>query len=233
MHKEELAGMFDHTALKADLTEQQVEALVKEALEYQFASVCLPPYYLELAKNLLGENQQVKLCTVIGFPLGYETTDSKVFAMKEAISLGAEEIDVVINIAAIKNGKWQYIDNELKKLADACHNAGKILKIIFETCYLSDQEVEKLAALCAKNRVDFVKTSTGFGTAGATVHHIDLMKKGIAGQCKIKASGGIRTWEDAERMIRAGVHRIGASASVGIMKEFLSGTGTSTKSTDY
>ncbi len=225
--------MFDHTALKADLTEQQVETLVKEALEYQFASVCLPPYYIELAKNLLGNNQKVKLCTVIGFPLGYETTDSKVFAVKQAINFGAEEIDVVINIAAIKNGGWPYIDNELEKLADACHEAGKILKIIFETCYLADHEVEKLAELCAKNRVDYVKTSTGFGTAGATVHHIELMKKGIAGQCKIKASGGIRTWEDAERMIQAGVHRIGASASVGIIKEFIFGTHTIAKSTDY
>jgi len=227
MDKDKLAGMIDHTALKADLTKQQVEALVKESREYKFASVCIPPYYLKMAKNLLEGDQKVKLCTVIGFPLGYESTNTKIFALEEAISNGAEELDVVINVAAIKNGEWQYIDNELDKLATVCHSSGNILKIIFETCYLTDQEVEKLAELSAKNGVDFVKTSTGFGTAGATVHHIELMKRGMADNCKIKASGGIRSWKDAEQMIIAGVDRIGASASVSIMKEFLSDSGSS------
>ncbi|HAQ39014.1 MAG TPA: deoxyribose-phosphate aldolase, partial [Saprospirales bacterium] len=199
----------------------KVETLCREAVEFKFASVCIPPYYLDLAQSILNEENEVKLCTVIGFPLGYESTKTKVFAVNEAIAKGADELDVVINVAAIKNAEWDYLDAELNDLSVACHKSGKILKIIFETCYLSDEEVEKLAVLCAKNQVDYVKTSTGFGTAGATVHHIGLMKKGVAGKCKIKASGGIRTWKDAEQMIKAGVHRIGASSSIQILEEFL------------
>lgn len=224
MRNNELAGMFDHTALKADLTSGQVETLCREALRYQFASVCIPPYYLGVAQRILNGQNGVKLCTVIGFPLGYESTDTKVFAVKDSIDNGADELDVVINVAAVKNGEWDYLNTELGKLTAACHGSEKILKIIFETCYLSDEEVEKLAVLCAENQVDFVKTSTGFGTAGATVHHIGLMKKGVAGKCKIKASGGIRTWKDAEQMIKAGVHRIGASASIRILEEFIAGS---------
>jgi deoxyribose-phosphate aldolase len=220
MHKNELARMFDHTALKADLTSEQVETLCREAVKYQFASVCIPPFYLGLAQSIMNEQNGVKLCTVIGFPLGYESTKTKVFALKDAIATGADELDVVINVAAVKNAEWDYLDAELSDLAVACHESGKILKVIFETCYLTDEEVEKLSVLCAKNQVDYVKTSTGFGFGGATLHHIGLMKKGVDGKCKIKASGGIRTWKDAEQMIKAGVHRIGASASIQILEEF-------------
>lgn len=220
MQKQELAAMIDHTALKADLTNQQIEKLCDEARQYQFASVCIPPYYLELAKEYLENEHQVKLCTVIGFPLGYESTSSKVFAVKEAIASGADELDVVINVAAVKNGAWEYLDEELKQLTETCHSSGKTIKIIFETCYLIDDQIEKLSILCAQNQVDYVKTSTGFGTAGASVHHIGLMKKAVNGQCRIKASGGIRNWKDAEQMILAGADRIGASASVNIVNEF-------------
>lgn len=220
MQKQELAAMIDHTALKPDLTNQQVEKLCDEARQYRFASVCIPPYYLELAKEYLENEQHVKLCTVIGFPLGYESTATKVFALKEAIEIGAEELDVVINVAAVKNRAWEYLDEELKQISETCHSSGKTLKIIFETCYLNDDEIEKLSILCAQNQVDFVKTSTGFGTAGATVHHIAIMKRAVKGQCRIKASGGIRNWKDAEQMISAGADRIGASASVNIINEF-------------
>ena len=214
----ELAGMIDHTLLRADANDHQIETLCKEALEHQFASVCVPPYYLSLVNQYIAEDPLVKSCTVIGFPLGYDETTTKLFALQQAIESGADELDVVINIAAIKNGSWDYVENEVGLLAKLTRKAGKILKIIFETCYLDDEEIVKLAQICAAHSVDFVKTSTGFGTGGATVHHVALMHKTVAGKCKVKASGGIRTLEDMNKMIEAGAERIGASAGVSILK---------------
>ena len=218
MQASKLAAMIDHTLLKATATQTQIEKLCREAIEHQFASVCVPPYYVSLVAILLAREEQVKCCTVIGFPLGYDDTTTKLFALQQAIQAGAEELDVVINVAAIKNGSWDYIENELMLLSRLTKQSNKLLKIIFETCYLSDDEITRLATLCAKTGVDYVKTSTGFGTGGAQLHHIELMKRAVNGKCRIKASGGIRTWEEARAMIDAGVHRIGASAGVEILR---------------
>lgn len=220
MTAKELAQSIDHTLLKATATDEQIKDLCMEALDHQFASVCVPPYYLSIVNNYLKEDPLVKSCTVIGFPLGYDETTTKLFALQQAIQAGADELDVVINVAAIKNASWEYIENELNLLVKLTRQSGKLLKIIFETCYLVDDEIIRLARLCADTGVDYVKTSTGFGTAGATAHHVKLMKKSVDGKCKVKASGGIRTWEDTREMIAAGADRIGASAGVSIMKEF-------------
>ena len=222
MTAEQLAQMIDHTLLKATATNEMIENLCSEALKYEFASVCVPPYYLNLVDRLISGNEKVKSCTVIGFPLGYEETTTKLFALQQAIGAGADELDVVINVAAVKNGSWDYLENELSLLAKLTKQSNKTLKIIFETCYLSDEEIYKLAELCAYCGVHYVKTSTGFGSGGASVHHIELMKKAVEGKCKIKASGGIRTWEDAKKMIDAGADRIGASAGISILDEFKS-----------
>lgn len=217
MNAVDLAGKIDHTLLKAFSTNEEIEILCSEALKYKFASVCVPPYYLPLVDQLIGKDEDVLSCTVIGFPLGYETSETKGQGVLNAIELGADEIDVVINVAAIKNGDWKYIKNELEQLTAITSKYGKILKIIFETCYLNNDEIATLARLCAENAVDFVKTSTGFGTGGATVEHILLLKENVKGKCKIKASGGIRTLEDAQIMIEAGADRIGASAGIAII----------------
>jgi deoxyribose-phosphate aldolase len=225
MNAFELAQMIDHTLLKATATHEQVEKLCREALEYGFASVCVPPYYLSLTSKLLGKDPRVKNCTVIGFPLGYEETTTKLFALQQAIHAGADELDVVINLAAVKNGSWDYIENEVDLLVKLTKQSGKLLKIIFETCYLEDAEIVRLAEICAQKGVDFVKTSTGFGTDGATVEHVGLMNKTVGGKCRVKASGGIRNWEDARTMIEAGADRIGASAGVSIVEAFRNSNG--------
>lgn len=142
--------------------------------------------------------------------------------MQQAIQAGADELDVVINIAAVKNGSWDYVENELKLLSSLTKQSAKVLKIIFETCYLEKEEIVRLAELCATHQVDFVKTSTGFGTGGASVEDVALMKKTVAGKCKVKASGGIRSWADTKAMLEAGADRIGASAGLAIMEAFKS-----------
>jgi len=220
MKVNDLAQMIDHTLLKATAQDEEIEKLCAEALEYGFASVCVPPYYLSLVDRYISNDPKVKSCTVIGFPLGYDETTTKLFALQQAIKAGADELDVVINVAAVKNGSWDYLENELSLLAKLSSQSNKILKIIFETCYLEDDEIVKLAKLCAATGVDFVKTSTGFGTGGATIHHVELMKKAVDGKCKVKASGGIRSWEDAKAMINAGADRLGASAGLSIIEAF-------------
>jgi deoxyribose-phosphate aldolase len=220
MQVKELAQSIDHTLLKATASDEQVERLCKEALEYGFASVCVPPYYLSIVEKYLAGQSTVKSCTVIGFPLGYDESTTKLFALQQAIQAGADELDVVINIAAVKNGSWDYVENELKLLSRLTKQSGKILKIIFETCYLEKEEIVHLAELCATHGVDFVKTSTGFGTGGAKVEDVEVMKRTVAGKCKVKASGGIRSWEDARAMLEAGADRLGASAGLAIMEAF-------------
>ena len=220
MNATDLAQMIDHTLLKATATDQQIEELCKEALTHDFKSVCVPPYYLSTVAGYLANQDKVKSCTVIGFPLGYDDTTTKLFALQQAIEAGADELDVVINVAAIKNGSWSYIENEISLLSRLSKQSGKILKIIFETCYLEDEEIRQLAEICAVNEVDFVKTSTGFGTGGATVEHVKLMSLSVEGKCKVKASGGIRSWEDAKAMIDAGAERLGASAGIAILDGF-------------
>ena len=208
---------IDHTNLKATATDGDIIKLCNEAKTYDFKSVCVNPANVAYAKRLLN-GTDVLVCTVIGFPLGANTMNVKMLETLDAIANGANEIDMVINIAKAKDGDFAYIENEIKAVVSAA--GGRCVKVILETCYLTDEEIVK-ACLAAKiAKATFVKTSTGFGTAGATVEHVALMKKTVGDELQVKASGGIRTLEDVEKMINAGATRIGASAGVQIMTEF-------------
>ncbi|MBK7095963.1 MAG: deoxyribose-phosphate aldolase [Saprospiraceae bacterium] len=216
----ELSQYIDHTILKPDITSDQIKKICNEALQYGFASVCVQPYYVPLAFDMLKDQEKVKVCTVVDFPFGYSSTFSKVESIKKAIDFGAEEIDSVINILAIKNEDWKAVKYDLEAMKYITLINKKLIKIIFETCYLSSYEIEKLSQLCVDFEIDFLKTSTGYGTAGATVENIRLMKKIAGNKAKIKASGGIKTLEQTLAMIEAGADRIGTSSGVNIIKEF-------------
>lgn len=208
---------IDHTNLKATATDGDIIKLCNEAKTYDFKSVCVNPANVAYAKRLLN-GTDVLVCTVIGFPLGANTMNVKMLETLDAIANGADEIDMVINIAKAKDGDFAYIENEIKAVVSAA--GGRCVKVILETCYLTDEEIVK-ACLAAKiAKATFVKTSTGFGTAGATAEHVALMKKTVGDELQVKASGGIRTLDDVEKMINAGATRIGASAGVQIMTEF-------------
>ena len=217
MSPEKLARYIDHTLLKPNINKEQIDKLCDEALEYNFASVCIPPYYVQRAFENLQKSESVKVCTVIGFPLGYDSTSSKAESIKRAIDQGADELDAVINIPAIKDGDWKSVKYDLETMSSIVKRNDKLIKIIFETCYLTNQEIEELAKACIEFEIDFLKTSTGFGTAGATVEHVALMKKIAGDRAEVKASGGIRSTEDALKMIAAGATRIGASAGIKII----------------
>ncbi|RIJ36813.1 deoxyribose-phosphate aldolase [Pontibacter oryzae] len=217
MAGEELASYIDHTLLRPDATEQQVLQLCDEARNYGFAAVCVPPCYVQLAKDRLGVGAQVKVATVIGFPLGYQHPKVKFLETHQAIADGANEIDVVMNVSAFKSGKYEAVENELGDLAKFCHLKEAELKVIIETALLTDEEIVKACELCANAEVDFVKTSTGFAAGGATLEHIKLMRRVLPTSMKIKASGGIKTFADAEALIRAGADRLGCSASIQIV----------------
>ena len=217
MDKKELARYIDHTLLKPNITNDQIDTLCKEALQYNFASVCIPPYFVKRAYENLKDSQSVNVCTVIDFPLGYDFPSAKVESIKKAMEFGADEIDAVINIAAIKNDDWKTVRYELESMRTITKINDKLLKIIFETCYLTKEEIEKLAYTCLEFDIDYLKTSTGFGTGGATLEDVKLMKSIAGDKAKVKASGGIRTQEDAIRMIEAGASRIGASAGIKIV----------------
>ncbi len=216
MESKQLAGYIDHTLLKPNITNAQVDTLCTEALEYSFASVCIPAYFVKRAKHNL-DNTPVKVCTVIDFPFGYDYASAKVESIKKAIEFGAQEIDAVINIPAVKNGDWKTVKYELDSMRTITKINDALLKIIFETCYLTSQEIEMLAHACLEFDIDYLKTSTGFGTGGATVEDVKLMKSIAGDKAKVKASGGIRTREDALKMIEAGASRIGASAGIKIV----------------
>ncbi len=210
-----IAKMIDHTALKADTTKEQIEVLCKEAKEYHFASVCVNPTWVETAASLL-KGSEVDVCTVIGFPLGANTPETKVFETKDAIEKGATEIDMVINVAALKAGNDELVERDIRAVVQAAQ--GKALtKVIFETCLLTDEEKERACRLSVKAGADFVKTSTGFSTGGATVEDISLMRKTVGPSVGVKASGGVRSLADAQAMIEAGATRIGASSGVAIV----------------
>lgn len=217
MAGEDLASYIDHTLLRPDATEQQVLQLCDEARNYGFAAVCVPPCYVQLAKDRLGVGTQVKVATVIGFPLGYQHPKVKFLETHQAIADGANEIDVVMNVSAFKSGKYEAIENELGDLAKFCHLKEAELKVIIETALLTNEEIVKACELCANAEVDFVKTSTGFAAGGATLEHIKLMRRVLPTSMKIKASGGIKTFADAEALIRAGADRLGCSASIQIV----------------
>lgn len=207
---------IDHTALKADTDLKQIEKLCAEAKEYDFFSVCVNSYYVKKAAALLA-GSSVKVCTVVGFPLGASTMETKRFEAMKACAEGAKEIDMVINVSAIKSQDWQYVLDDMSSLAQVTHQQGGLLKVILETALLTDEEKRKACELAVKANVDFVKTSTGFSTSGATVEDVKLMRS-IVGTMGVKASGGIRDAETARKMIEAGATRLGTSASVEIVK---------------
>lgn len=210
----ELNNYIDHTNLKNYATLKDIERLCNEALQYHFASVCVYPYYVPLVAKLL-KGSPVAVCTVIGFPMGMNTKETKVFEAINAIEAGADEIDMVINISALKNKDYKYIKEEIEEVRDAID--GKVLKVIIETCLLTDEEIIKMTKICNDTFVNFIKTSTGFGEYGARVEDIELINKYKGEVLEIKASGGIRDIKMAEDMINAGATRIGTSNGVQIM----------------
>jgi deoxyribose-phosphate aldolase len=218
---------FDHTILKPEAGEKDIIKLCEEAIENEFYAVCVNSSYVSLAKeNLAGSN--VKVASVVGFPLGACDTASKVFETKSAINNGADEIDMVISIGAVKDGRYNHVLTDIIAVVEACGDKA-ILKVILETCLLTDEEIVE-ACLLAKNAgAAFVKTSTGFSTSGATANHVMLMKKTVGSSVMVKASGGIRDLKTTLEMIKAGADRIGASASVAIMKEQMEEQSTTSK----
>ena len=213
---QELAGMIDHTLLKSDATISEINQLCEEAMQNNFASVCVNPSYVDACFNLI-KSSNVKVCTVIGFPLGATTTQSKFLEAEEAIKNCAEELDMVINIGKLKDKDYQFVLYDLKSIADLSKKHLCVSKVILETCLLSDEE-KVIACLLAKAAgINFVKTSTGFSKSGATVHDVSLMKFVVGEKLQVKASGGIRSYKDAIAMINAGATRLGASAGVKII----------------
>jgi deoxyribose-phosphate aldolase len=214
---------IDHTLLKPEATLAQIEKLCAEAREHKFASVCVNSYYVKKCVQLL-QGTEVKVCTVVGFPLGASTMETKRFEAMKASAEGAREIDMVMNNSAVKSGDWQYVQDDMASLAQVCHQQGGILKVILETCLLTEEEKKKACEIAKRAGVDFVKTSTGFSTAGATVEDVKLMRTIVGDKIGVKASGGIRDAATAMKMIEAGATRLGTSASVDIVKG-LSGPG--------
>ncbi|MDD7363126.1 MAG: deoxyribose-phosphate aldolase [Peptoniphilus sp.] len=212
----ELNKYIDHTILQPEATEEMVVEVIDEAKTYGFASVCLEPSWVSLAAERL-KDSDVKVCTVIGFPLGATTSATKAFEAEEAVKNGADEVDMVLNIGALKGGDDEKVLNDMKAVREAAPNA--VVKVILETCLLTDEEKKKACALAQQASLDFVKTSTGFSTGGATVEDVKLMREAVGDTMGVKASGGIRDRETAEAMIKAGASRIGASRSVAIVGE--------------
>ncbi|MBR6113314.1 MAG: deoxyribose-phosphate aldolase [Bacilli bacterium] len=210
----ELNSYIDHTNLKKDSVPEDIEKLCEEAVKYHFASVCVYPYYVKaVADYLKGTN--VEVCTVVGFPNGMNTTNTKVYEAIEAVDNGATEIDMVINIGALKAGEYDYVKNEIEEVRDSI--GGKTLKVIIETCLLTDEEIIKMTEICNDIFVNFIKTSTGFDKEGATVHVVELINKHKNEVLEIKASGGIRDIKTCEALINAGATRIGTSSGVKLM----------------
>ena len=213
--REELASYIDHTLLKPEASREQIRAVCEEAKQYHFASVCVNPCWVPLiAEELKGSG--VSVCCVIGFPLGASLSSVKAFEAREAVAAGAQEIDMVINIGAVKSGDWELVREDIAAV-NAAKGTAK-LKVIIETCLLTDEEKVRVCQIAKEVGADFVKTSTGFSTGGATVHDVELMRKTVGPEMGVKASGGIRTLADALAMIEAGASRLGASAGVKIIE---------------
>ena len=207
---------IDHTNLKQDASINDIKILCEEAIKFDFMSVCINPCFVKYAHDVLLDSE-VKVCTVIGFPLGANTTKTKVYETKQALKDGADEIDMVINVSALKDKKYDYVKNEISKIKKVCKN--KILKVILETCLLTDEEIVKACELSLEAKADFVKTSTGFSKGGATVEAVALMRKTVGDKCGVKASGGVKTFEDMQKMIDAGASRIGTSSGVKLLEK--------------
>ena len=214
MDKKEILKHIDHTLLKAVATWEDIKVLCDEAIEYGTASVCVPACYISRIHETYGD--KINICTVVGFPLGYSVTEAKVLETRKAIEDGANEIDMVINISDVKNGDFEKVTKEIAALKEACGD--KILKVIIETCYLTEEEKIAMCKSVTEAGADYIKTSTGFGTAGATIEDIRLFKKYIGPNVKMKAAGGVKTVADLEVFINEGCDRIGTSSAVNMLK---------------
>ena len=217
--KDAVAGMIDHTNLKATATREDIRRLCEEAKTYRFASVMVNSAFTALCKELV-QGTGVLVGTVAGFPLGQMSTAAKVFEAETAIADGADEIDYVVNVSDVKDGKWDLVKDEMAKITEACHSRGAGCKVIFENCYLTKEQIARLAEIAKEVKPDFIKTSTGFGTGGATPEDVRLMKETVGDAVKVKAAGGIRDWASCRAMLEAGAERIGASAGKQILDEF-------------
>lgn len=213
-----IARYIDHTVLKQTTQLSDVQQLCRESTEYQFAAVCVPPLYVKKAKEMLG-NSGVKVATVIGFPFGYSAIEAKVAEIVLAMVDGADELDMVVNIAAIKNGDWTFLANEINTIMPIIKNKDRVMKVIIESGMLSDDEIIKCCDIYGAAGVDYVKTSTGFAEKGASIHAVQLIRTHLNDQVKIKASGGIRSFAFARELINAGADRLGCSSSLQIVAE--------------
>ena len=214
MTQKEILSMVDHTLLLQTATWEEIQAICDDGIKYETASVCIPTCYVKQAKEYMGD--KCKVCTVIGFPNGNYTTETKVFETKDALNNGADEIDMVINVGMLKAGEYDYVLNEIKAIKEACGE--HILKVIIETCLLTDEEKIKMCEIVTEAGADFIKTSTGFSTAGATFADVELFAKYVGPNVKIKAAGGISSMDDAEKFIALGATRLGTSRIVKIVK---------------
>lgn len=214
MTEKEIMRHVDHTQLKAFATWEDIKKLCDEAVEYQTASVCIPPCYIQRVKEAYGE--KINICTVVGFPLGYSVTEAKIAETKKALKDGASEIDMVINISDVKNGDYAAVEKEIAALKEVVGD--KILKVIIETCYLTEEEKIAMCKAVTAAGADYIKTSTGFGTAGATISDIRLFKENIGEHVKMKAAGGVKTVEDLEAFLQEGCDRIGTSSAVKLIQ---------------
>jgi deoxyribose-phosphate aldolase len=213
-----IASFIDHTLLKPTTTIKEVKDLCAEAIEYEFAAVCVPPPLVKNARGFLRETK-VKVATVIGFPFGYSNAKAKVFETQQAIEDGADEMDVVINLIALRGKFWAYLESEIKYLVQAIHKNDRLIKVIIESGILTNEEIVQCCEIYGKAGVDFLKTSTGYAEKGASVEAVQLMRQKLPSSVRIKASGGIRNYQFAKQLLGAGADRLGCSASVTIMKE--------------
>ncbi|PZF74441.1 deoxyribose-phosphate aldolase [Taibaiella soli] len=213
-----IASYIDHTILKPTTTVADIKQLCEEAIQYSFAAVCVPPYFVKMAKQLL-EGSPVKTATVIGFPFGYSSVGAKQEEIRQALADGVDELDIVHNIAALKNNDWTLLEEEIGSCTKLAHNAGKKIKVIIESGELTDAEIIACCQHYAPFGIDFMKTSTGYAPSGASIHAVQLMRSHLSENIEIKASGGIRSFAAAQEMIDAGATRIGCSAGVQIVKE--------------
>lgn len=221
MDRKDILKTVDHTLLTQTATWEEIRGILDDGIKYQTASACIPAAYVKQAAEYV--EGRLPICTVIGFPNGYSTTAVKVFETKDAIENGAEEIDMVVNIGWVKDGKYQEIEDEIRQIHEAC--GGKILKVIIETCLLTEEEKIRMCETVTSARAEFIKTSTGFSTAGATFADVELMRKHVGKEVKVKAAGGIASLEDAEKFIALGADRLGTSRIVKIIKQTDDGAG--------
>jgi len=214
----EIARLIDHTLLKPEASREQISALCREAERFGFAAVCVNSCYVPLAAGLL-RGSNVKVCTVVGFPLGAALPQVKIYEAEESIKMGAQEIDMVINVGTVKSGDYVAVESDIRDVVEASHRGGAICKVILETALLTNEEKKRVAEICKTAGADFVKTSTGFSMAGATVEDVALLRAVVGPDMGIKAAGGVRTLEDLQKMVKAGATRVGTSAGVTIMEQ--------------